>query len=195
MHELIGVPVERILAADLRIATDSFVTLLLRDKGVRIGRLDTRATGAEKEFGPRRPPMNDPSMTMTTGSANSLNAYFHDSLGARTPRDYVSLAMNVNAGWKWAPDAGDDDFYHNPTPNIGAVMRAQPALRVLLIGGYYDLAVPLLASQYALDHGGVPPERVTLSIQDGGHSMYETDASRATFALALRDFIGASARP
>jgi carboxypeptidase C (cathepsin A) len=191
MHALVGLPTSAILTANLRIETDSFVTALLRDTGVRIGRLDTRATGSAKDYAPRRPPMNDPSMTMTTGSANSLNEYFRTTLGAHTARDYVSLAMDVNALWNWNPDSTEDGFYHNATPSIGAAMRTHPRMRVLLMGGYYDLAAPILSARYALDHGGVPPERLTVSLQKGGHSMYETDATRAVFTQTIGSFIQA----
>ena len=97
----------------------------------------------------------------------------------------------MNAKWNWSRDSTDDNpFYSNPTANIGAAMAKQPDMRVMLVGGYFDLATPFLAARYALDHGGVPPDRVTIAAFPGGHSMYDDESNLKQAVADIRRFLG-----
>ena len=190
MSAFIGLPAKAIAAADLRVNTEQFLTGLLADKGLRVGRLDARATGNAKELATKRPPMNDPSMSVTNGNDNPIDLYFHRDLHVASPREYVGLALDVNAKWNWSHDSTDDNpFYSNPTANIGAAMAKQPDMRVMLVGGYFDLATPYLAARYALDHGGVPPDRVTIAAFPGGHSMYDDESNLKQAVADIRRFL------
>ena len=190
LSAFIGLPRDTILAHDLRVDVETFLTALLADRGLRIGRLDARATGDAALLATRRPPLNDPSMTMTTGKGAALDQYFAQELGVHTSRSYVTLSLDVNGRWNWAdtPWAGRE-FYVNPTPAIGRMMAAQPDARVMLVGGYFDLATPYFAARYALDHAGVPPERVTLAAFPGGHSAYDDEANLRGFVREVRAFV------
>jgi hypothetical protein len=77
----------------------------------------------------------------------------------------------------------------NPTPNIAAAMAKQPQLRVLLVGGYYDMAVPLMGPRYALTHAGVPMQRVAMHAFVAPHSAFQGDANLAVGAGLVRDFV------
>src|SRR5207248_2530791 len=65
MAALIGLPVETISAANLRIETQSFLEQLLAGDGLIVGRLDTRVTAPKPDpaKAPQRPPgANDPAL-------------------------------------------------------------------------------------------------------------------------------------
>ena len=115
-------------------------------------------------------------------------------LGVRTTRDYLSLTLDVNFRWDWRSEAVTRDgkepvFYINTGPNIAAIMQQKPALRVLLFGGYYDLAVPLLAPRYALEHAGIPMERVEMQAFAAGHSPFEGEQNLVRGAEVMRHFM------
>ena len=47
--------------------------------------------------------------------------------------------------------------------------------KVLVLNGYYDLATPFSATEYVINHLGVPPAvgaRVSLKYYEAGHMMY-----------------------
>jgi hypothetical protein len=68
-------------------------------------------------------------------------------------------------------------------------MQATPKLRMMVVGGLYDLAVPVLEVRYTIDHSPVPLDRVRFLVLDAGHSSYDTPASRSAFAAAMREFV------
>ena len=194
MAAYIGLPAERIAAANLRIGNDAFVQELLAGRGQLVGRLDARVAA------PVRPPAredrpaaaNDPSLGL--GATNvirsaPITAYMRDELGVSPGRDYVSLTLDVNFRWNWAEPARDRAAYYNPLRNVAALMDAKPALRMMVVGGLYDLATPVTAARYAVRHSAIPPERVAFLILPAGHSPFDTAETRGRFAEGLRGFV------
>jgi carboxypeptidase C (cathepsin A) len=71
-------------------------------------------------------------------------------------------------------------------------MQQNPNLRLLVLQGYYDLATPLGATRYFLDHMELAPrqrDNVTLELFEAGHMMYVHPESMPRFAQALRTFV------
>jgi carboxypeptidase C (cathepsin A) len=197
---LIGLSKDAVAAANLRIDSQSFLETLLADQGLIVGRLDTRVTARkpEKPINPDRPAAaNDPALGLGPSNvitSDAIKAYMQHELGVNTNRDYLSLTLDVNFRWDWrelalAPDGKGPEFYLNATPNIAAVMKRQPKLRLLLVGGYYDLAVPLLAPRYALEHGGVPLDRVDMEAFSAGHSPFEGEENLRRGSQRVRAFL------
>jgi carboxypeptidase C (cathepsin A) len=68
-------------------------------------------------------------------------------------------------------------------------MRRNPALRLMIGSGYYDLVTPFAEAQYAVDHVDIPPERVTVKNYEAGHMVYLGDQPARAFTQDLRDFL------
>lgn len=192
--DLTGLDVATVLEQDLRVPTDLFVDRLLADQGLRVGRLDARVTAPlpKQEVAGRPAAANDPSLGL--GRSNVIisapaTRYFQQELGLPAGRDYVSLTLDVNFRWDFRPAGQGTQYYVNPTANIAALLRDKPGLRLLLVGGYYDLAVPVLAARYAIDHAGIPPDRFTEALFDAGHSPFEGESNRARMKAMLQGFI------
>jgi hypothetical protein len=113
-------------------------------------------------------------------------------LGVHTGRDYLSLTLDVNFRWNWRGTGREPRFYVNPTPNIAAAMVKQPRMRVLLVGGYYDMAVPVLGPRYAMTHAGVPLERLTMQAFVAPHSAFQGDANLANGSAVVHEFLRAA---
>lgn len=194
MAELIGLPPDLILENDLRISDDLFVKALLRDRNLLVGRLDTRVTA------PVQPPArsdrpaaaNDPALGL--GRTNvirspAITRYMREELGVPVDREYVSLTLDVNFNWNWFEPTEDRRLYHNPLGHVARLMTEKPDLRMMVVGGIYDLATPTLAARHAIRHSGITLDRVRFLALPAGHSPFEEPANRARFADAVRGFV------
>jgi carboxypeptidase C (cathepsin A) len=71
-------------------------------------------------------------------------------------------------------------------------MHANPAMRVYVASGYYDLATPHAAGDYTLSHLGLrEPLRKNISVSyfEAGHMMYIHQPSLERMAGELRAFV------
>ena len=192
---LIGLPAQTIAAANLRIDSQAFLEKLLAAEGRIVGRLDTRITAPNPDPAklPNRPAgANDPALGLGASNvvkSEPIKAYMERELGVHTARDYLSLTLDVNFRWNWQSEGTSPHFYVNPTPNIAKAMIKEPRMRVLLVGGYYDMAVPLLGPRYALTHAGAPLERLTLQALVAPHSAFQGDANLAAGSEVVHEFL------
>ncbi|HWH22352.1 MAG TPA: peptidase S10 [Allosphingosinicella sp.] len=174
--------------ADLRVVPARYYKELLRDRGLTVGRLDSRYTGRDYDNAGETPD-NDPSFYgIDAGYTAAVNQHIQDNLRYRTDRSYVSIGSVGPWDWRIGPSR-DDDVYLNVTPYIGRAMRENSGLRVLVAQGYYDFATPFFAAEYALTRTGIPQDRIHYTYYDSGHMMYVRDQDRVKLSRDIRDFI------
>jgi carboxypeptidase C (cathepsin A) len=181
---MLGLPVETVASAGLRVDSETFLTTLLKGDGKLVGRLDARITGPIPTDVPkgRSGAMNDPALGL--GRTNvimspAIAKYLRDDLKVPVDRDYVSLSLDVNFSWDWRADALGPAGAPNPVPNLAKLMKAQPQTKLLVVGGLYDLACTWLGVRYAITHSDVPLDRVTWARLEAGHSPFEGDTGLA----------------
>jgi carboxypeptidase C (cathepsin A) len=171
LSQLTGLSEEFIDEADLRISQPQFVNQVIRDQGLRAGRLDSRFTGPRQtdggeSFG------GDPSYAAIQGPYTALlNAYVREDLGYENDLPYEILSGRVRP-WNWG-SAGEG--YPYVADDLRNAMEQNPAMRVLVANGYYDLATPFFATEYTFAHLGGDPalrERVQMTYYPSGHMMY-----------------------
>jgi len=76
-------------------------------------------------------------------------------------------------------------------------MTRNPALKVYVASGYFDLATPYLATIYTFRHLGLPDElkgNVSMSYYEAGHMMYIHRESLARLAGELKEFVKEGSR-
>ncbi|MFT4234959.1 MAG: hypothetical protein QM607_08190, partial [Microbacterium sp.] len=185
---LTGLRTETIAAARLRVGTEEFLSTLRGSEGLLIGRLDVRITGPQPEpaTGDRPASADDPALGV--GRRNVIHSaplarYLHAQVGVPGDESYVSLSLDVNFSWNWAPASTGPAFTASAVPSVAALLAACPDVRVLLIGGRFDLATPLAAAIHALRHGDIPPKNVEVLALDGGHSLDSATLPRAHEAV------------
>ncbi|MDE2083191.1 MAG: hypothetical protein KGI90_17735, partial [Burkholderiales bacterium] len=146
------------------------------------GRYDGRMSAA---LGSPLAADGDPSSTYITPSFTStIASYLRDTLRYDTGSTYVVVG-NAIASW---------DFSHagralpDTVPDLAADLAADPALRVLMVGGYDDLATPFHVTERDLARLG-PSARVQLRIYPGGHMTYLDDATRVRQRADLQAFL------
>ena len=166
-----GLTPEYIERTDLRINIMRFCKELLRDEGRTVGRFDSRYKGIDRD-GAGETYEYDPSSAVVQGAYTAaLNAYVRDELEFESDLPYEILSRRVHP---W--DYGDhQNEYVNVSDTLRAAMTMNPALKVFVANGYYDLATPFLASEYTFSHLGLDAslqDNITTAYYQAGHMMY-----------------------
>ncbi|GGZ43497.1 carboxypeptidase [Asticcacaulis endophyticus] len=191
---LIGLPVETILAANLRVGSQTYLEALNADKDQLTGRLDMRVVAPiAPPANPNRPAAaNDPSLGL--GKSNIITSplitrYLKDELNFPATTDYVSLSLELNFQWNWDDMNKDRQFVMNVTPDLATLMKDRPDLKMMVVGGYFDLATPVWAARYEIEHADMPLDRVTFNAYATGHSVFNPADNLTAKADQIRAFI------
>ncbi len=168
-----GLSKEVIDEADLRINVRKFTHYLLIDEKLRVGRLDGRYTGPDPN-GLLDTPFYDPTGSATQPPFTSaFNNYVRTELGYKTDMPYYVRAQDIGFD-KWDWGSAIQGF-----PDTAAAMRQaivkDPYLKVLVMEGYYDLATPYYAANYAMQHLDLPQkyrDNISFTTYDAGHMVY-----------------------
>ena len=201
LAELTGLSESWLDSVDLDIHPFRFMKELLRDRGLVIGRLDSRYTGRDFDSGGERFD-SDPSGNGFGAdySAAALDYLTRDLGVDMGDRRYLALNRSgIKPSWDWkAPESDRWSLGMNPewpahvnvAPYLGDEMRRNSDFRVLLAMGYYDLATPFFAVENSMYQTGMLPERVTFAYYEAGHMMYVHGPSLEKLAADIRTFIG-----
>ena len=195
LARLTGLSEEYVDRSDLRIEHVRFFTELLRDRGLGVGRLDSRFTGplasqvAEKYDA-------DPSHDAIAGPyAAAWNHYVRSELGYENDLPYVQLSVKANEEWSYKEFEGRAV---DAAPKLARAMRANPHLRVHNAYGYLDGATPYFAAQDVLAHLQIPASleaNIEHAYYEAGHMMYVHEPSRLKQAADLSDFVRRASAP
>jgi carboxypeptidase C (cathepsin A) len=173
---------------DLRLHPGRFQKELLRDRGLTVGRLDSRYVGEDLDDAGENPE-EDPSFYGIDGAYTAtVNSYLRDTLGVDLDRPY-SIIGGLGAPWDWKLGGEGRPSYLNVAPWVGTAMRQNAGLHVFVACGYYDFATPFFAAEYSLNRAGVVPERVQYAYYEAGHMMYVHHPSLAALQRDARQFI------
>jgi carboxypeptidase C (cathepsin A) len=174
LSELLGISKKYCLGSNLRVSERQFFRELLREESMSIGRYDGRLTGKEEiQVGERG--SGDPSDDNTTAPVTtSLNGYLEDDLGIKTEIPY----LNSGAVRPWQEPEGS---YAETASQLRDALAKNQHFRVLYCCGYFDLACPLNATIYTVNHMGLDAttrSHVSFQYYPAGHMMYIEKSSR-----------------
>lgn len=178
LHEYTGLPVEYLMRADLRVSGGEFTQNLQIGNDLATGRLDTRFSG------PTLNPMGEQAEYDPQSAAIS-SAY------VSLFNDYVRRDLKYGIGLTYLPEASmrgsQWDMKHNGNPidtnvseDLATAMKTNPNLKVMVNGGYYDLATPFYAAFYEDKHLMIPAklaENIQFDWYESGHMVYVRDES------------------
>ncbi|RKU20948.1 peptidase S10 [Candidatus Poribacteria bacterium] len=166
-----GLTPEYIERTDIRINIMRFCKELLRDEGRTVGRFDSRYKGIDRDSAGEMYEY-DPSSAVVQGAYTAaLNAYVRDELEFASDLPYEILSRRVHP-WDYSDHQNE---YVNVADTLRAAMTMNPALKVYVANGYYDLATPFLASEYTFSHLGLDEslqDNITMAYYQAGHMMY-----------------------
>jgi len=186
-----GLSKEYVERTNLRIEISRFCKELERGERKTVGRLDSRFEGVDRDAAGDTPE-GDPSMAAIQGPYTAaLNQYLRGELGYESDLVYEILTGRVHP-WKFE---GAENRYVDVAERLRAELNANPALRVFVACGYYDLATPYVAAHYTFDHLGMERalrERITFGHYEAGHMMYIHGPSRAQLKQDVSAFYRAA---
>ncbi|MGC4042478.1 MAG: hypothetical protein QM758_01590 [Armatimonas sp.] len=170
----LGLSKQYCLRANLKIGEFAFFRELLRDEGLTIGRYDGRLVGKEEERNGQRSSGDPSDEAVKPPFISSINDYLFNDLGIKTDMTY--LPSGSVRPWH-EPEGG----YAETASNLSRLLLRNPHFRVLYCCGYYDLACPMNATHFTVNHMGLDKEarsHVSYAYYPAGHMMYIEKSSR-----------------
>ncbi|MEZ4673438.1 MAG: hypothetical protein R2932_04250 [Caldilineaceae bacterium] len=183
-----GLSPDYIERTNLRINIHRFCKELLRDQRRTVGRIDSRFQGIDRDAAGDNFE-HDPSMTAILGPyTGTFNDYVRGELAFESDLPY-EIMTSLYQTWEYTKHQNQ---YVNVAETLREAMSKNPALRVIVANGYYDLATPYFATEYTFDHlelDSALRKNIQMTYYEAGHMMYIHAESLARLAEDLRDFV------
>ncbi len=202
----IGLSVQYIKEANLRIAPARFRKELLRDQREILGRYDARFEGTDVDAAGETPGY-DPANTGIEGAfISALHGYLDRDLGYTSDETYLPSGPGILQQWDHthrlgsavpAPGQGGQpmrDAY--VAGDLADAMRKNPKLRVFSVNGLFDLATPFFITEYDLAHMELEPKlrgNIEFAYYPSGHMIYLNVDALKQLKRDLADFYAKAA--
>ena len=179
MSTYIGLPVDYILKANLRVTGPQFEQQLLQGGEQATGRFDVRYSGPVLDPLGENAFYDPQSAAIGSPIVSVFNDYVRTQLKFGQDLTYVPVSNDVGNAW---------DFKHQPPgvpfplptttnvmPDLAAAMAQNPDMKVMLNAGYYDLATPYYSAVYVMHHLPMPDslqKNISYGFYPAGHMVY-----------------------
>ena len=198
LHELTGLPVWYIQKADLRIDGGKFEKNLQGDVGLTTGRLDTRFSGPDLDPLSQKSDYDPQSAALSSAYISAFNAYARNQLNYGQGQHYVPSAR-VGRTWDFRHTPPGSNFPSrgamNVMPDLANAMKQNSNLKVMLNGGYFDLATPYYQGWYEMHQLPIPQSlvnNISYHYYASGHMVYAHQESLKEMHDAVAAFIRAN---
>jgi carboxypeptidase C (cathepsin A) len=178
LHGYIGLPVAYLVKANLRVNGGEFEKMLLDDQNLTTGRLDTRFSGPHMDPLSQAADYDPQSSAISSAYVSLFNDYVRKDLKYGEGQTYLPQALFGSFQW---------DLVHKGNPiglnvasDLAEAMKTNPRLKVMVNGGYYDLATPFFTAQYEEKHLPIPQslaKNIEFDWYESGHMVYVRDES------------------
>ena len=178
-----GIPAAYVLKSDLRVEGGQFEKMLQDADGLTTGRLDSRFSGPDMDPLSKEADYDPQSASISSAYVSAFN-------------DYVRNVLGFGAGQTYKPEI--DVFEHWGTPHqppgqptgvpfqlnvmgdLASAMKYNPNLKIMVNGGYFDLATPFYEGWYEMHHLPIPAtlqNNIEYHYYQSGHMVYAHEAS------------------
>jgi carboxypeptidase C (cathepsin A) len=123
-----------------------FEKTLQDDQDLTTGRLDTRFSGPNLNPLSESAEYDPQSSAISSAYVSLFNDYVRRDLKYGEGQTYLPEALFNGAQWDFKHNGNPIDV--NVAPDLAEAMKTNPRLKVMVNGGYYDLATPFFAAQY-----------------------------------------------
>jgi carboxypeptidase C (cathepsin A) len=176
MHESIGLPVAYLLKANLRVNGGEFEKTLQDDQDLTTGRLDTRFSGPNLDSLSKQAEYDPQSSAISSAYVSLFNDYVRRDLKYGEGQTYLPEMYSSEAHWNFMRNGGS--FGLNVSNDLAEALKTNPRLRIMVNGGYYDLATPFFTAQYEDKHLPIPQslaKNIEYDWYEAGHMVYVSD--------------------
>lgn len=197
LHQYTGLPTAYILTADLRIAGNEFAQELLHGEGMVTGRLDSRYSGPALDALARASSYDPMNASIGAPTVAEFDGYMRNTLGFGKGMIY-NTHLNVSGMWDYThrqPGRRQATGTSNVMPDLASAMQHNPNLKILVMGGYFDLATPFYTAQYEmrqLPMQAFLQKNISYRFFPSGHMVYLDPASHKGLHDASAAFIRAN---
>jgi len=166
------------LKANLRVVNSDFFQELLRDKGLTVGRLDSRYTGINENL------LSQSALTDTAGDAflspiaTAFKDYLYNELKAGKDLTYTPMVTSPTFKWDWRHRGNvvwNAQLAISTLPDMTSAMKRNPNLKFLILNGYYDVATVFYGVEHSINHMGLDSElkkNISMKYYGAGHMLY-----------------------
>jgi carboxypeptidase C (cathepsin A) len=204
LHGYTGLPVDYLLRADLRVTGGEFSEELKLNEGLTTGRLDSRYEGPQVDPLGSSSGYDPQSDAITSAWNTAINQYLHDDLRYATQATYLMSARqggefswNMNhqppgRGFGGGGGNNSSETGANVMPDLAYRMKMNPKMKVMLAGGYYDLATPYFEGIYEMHHLPMPKalqSNISYHYYEAGHMIYVREDILKQFHADVASFI------
>lgn len=184
------------LMSNLRVTNGEYFQELFRDKGLSVGRLDSRFTGVNEDL------LSQTALTDPTGDAIStpyiaaFKNYLYNDLKVNKDMTYTTSAT-TREGFKWDWNHGGNIIWNaqvavSTLPDMTSAMKRNPNLKILILNGYYDIATVFYGVEHSINHMDLSVElkkNIIMKYYEAGHMMYTHKPSMQKFKKDVDEFI------
>jgi carboxypeptidase C (cathepsin A) len=203
LHEYTGLPVAYLLKANLRVSGGAFSKTLQDDQGVTTGRLDTRYQGPDLNPLSEEAEYDPQSNAISSAYTTAINRYMRTELKYGNNQTYKPSAYG-DGNFQWdlrhqapgGPSAQQGESGTNVIPDLATTMKGNPKMKVLVAGGYYDLATPFFEGMYEMHHLPIPQNlqaNISYHYYEAGHMVYVNEGVLKKFHDDVASFIRSTA--
>ena len=188
LHGYIGLPVEYLLRSDLRVIGSAFSQELKLDEGMTTGRLDSRYEGISLDPTASNSAYDPQSDAITSAWNTAINQYLHNDLKYGRQDTYLHNGRQ-GGEFSWnmthtppgrgfgggGAQPGTTETGANVMPDLAYRMKLNPRMKIMLAGGYYDLATPYFEGIYEMHHLPIPralQSNISYHYYEAGHMIY-----------------------
>ena len=130
-----------------------------------------------------------------------FNDYVRRQLKFGEGLTYLPEVGAIGEAWEFkhkAPGAPGESWGVNVMPDLATAMKLNPRLKVMLNGGYFDLATPYFAARYEMFHLPIPAtlrSNIQYSWYQSGHMVYAHEESLKQIHDNVAAFITSTYKP
>ncbi|HEY3812877.1 MAG TPA: hypothetical protein VGL66_06595 [Caulobacteraceae bacterium] len=190
-----GLPADYIMKADLRITGGMFEKKLQDPSGLTTGRLDTRFSGPDMDPLSKEADYDPQSASIGSAYVSAFNSYVRNELKFGDGKTYKP-EIDVFKDWNMDHQPPGAPFpipgVDNVMPDLASAMKYNPNLKVMVNGGYYDLATPFFEGMYEMRHLPIPQTlqgNIEYHYYQSGHMVYAHEESLKQIHDNVADFV------
>ena len=194
-----GLPADYWYKANLRVSGGDFSKQLQAPEGLTTGRLDTRYKGPDMDPLSKEADYDPFDEAIQAAYVTAINQYAREDLKYGDNLTYLPGAYTA-PGFHW-------DMHHNPPDGQGweasvnvmgdlaFAIKRNPHMKVLLMGGYYDLGTLYFGAEYEMKHLPIPAkleDNISWHFFETGHMVYVNEAAQKALHDQTANFIRAN---
>lgn len=176
-----GLSPELIERLNLRIPVHRFIKECMQKEGKVIGRFDGRILGLDGKENDQYYTY-DPSIEAVFGAVTSTFSQFLLK-EMKWPGEIKDYHVLHSLNWNW----GKGNGYVSAMREMKSLLAQNPHLKVVIMHGLYDLAIPFKSIAYATSHLG-SSDRIKTFLYPAGHMMYYSKPIRDSMRKDLNSF-------